>query len=93
MKTMQEDTMICVAWKDRQIVHILFNNMDPRELGNVTRREKDGRRKEVRCSKVADTYSKNKGGVDIAKLIKIQDAIFHMPPSEEMVEIYLLISF
>jgi hypothetical protein len=45
MKTMQEDAMICVAWKDRKIVHILFNNMDPRELGNVTRREKDGRRK------------------------------------------------
>jgi hypothetical protein len=31
--------------KSRKIVHILFNNMDPRELGNVTRREKDGRRK------------------------------------------------
>lgn len=72
MKTMQKDTMICVAWKDRKIVHILFNNMDPRELGNVTRREKDGRRKEVRCPKVADTYSKNKGGVDIADQNRMQ---------------------
>ena len=29
MTIMQKDTLVCVAWKDKKIVHILFNNTDP----------------------------------------------------------------
>lgn len=65
-KIFQKGELVCVGWKDRKVVHILFNNMDPSDTCMVVRREKDGRRKEVRCPKVAETYSRNKGGVDLA---------------------------
>ena len=50
---------------------IFYSTTQIPQLSSVTRRAKTGRQK-VTCPKVADEYSKNKGGVDIADQNRMQ---------------------
>ena len=82
--------MICVAWKDKKLAHLLFNNMDLNQQSNVTCRQKDGHTKDIRCSEVADVCSQHKGGVDIADQNRMQ---YSTPrKAQNVVEISVLVS-
>lgn len=59
------DTNVSVLkWKDKRSVFILSNYHDPRNVGNVTRRERDGSTAEISCPEAIKDYNANMNFVD-----------------------------
>ena len=55
-----------IKWMDKKEVFLASNYFDPAVEGEVTRRDKDGRRKQISCPVAVAYYNQYMGGVDLA---------------------------
>ena len=55
-----------VKWMDKKEVLIASNYFDPAVEGEVSRRDKDGSRKQISCPLAVVQYNKYRGGVDLS---------------------------
>jgi hypothetical protein len=55
-----------IKWMDKKEILVASNYFDPAVSGEVSRRDKDGRRKHISCPLAIVQYNKYMGGVDLS---------------------------
>lgn len=66
----QSGALTAVVWKDKRAVHVISTLSQPGSLESVSRRQRDGTRKEVSCPSAIVTYTKHMGGVDLGDQLR-----------------------
>lgn len=64
-----------LIWKDKRSVFILSNCHDPKNVGKVKRRERDGTSVEMSCPEAVNDYNANMNFVDIFDQLKESYAV------------------
>lgn len=65
-----KDGVTYVKWKDRKAVHFLSNHLEPTEVSQVKRKQKDGSLKNINCPTVVVNYNRHMGYVDKMDMLK-----------------------
>lgn len=71
-KTWQKGPLSATVWKDKKNVAFLYTSCSPTATTVVSRRQKDGSRRDVPCPLACADYTKNMGGVDRADQYRSQ---------------------
>lgn len=76
MKSWQKGPMAVSLWKDKKSVAFLYTNCSPTDVTTVSRKQKDGSYKDVKCPQACSMYTQNMGGVDRADQLRAQYSTF-----------------
>lgn len=64
MKVWQKGPLSACLWKDKKVVGFLYTNTQPKATTTVSRKQKDGTRKDVPCPSACALYTEKMAGVD-----------------------------
>ena len=63
-QALQSGNLVATLWLDSKVVTTMSTNCQPKEMGTVKRRQRDGSRIEVACPSAVVLYNRYMGGVD-----------------------------
>jgi len=63
-RALQSGNLVATLWLDSKVVTTMSTNCQPKEMGTVKRRQRDGSRIDVACPSAVVLYNRYMGGVD-----------------------------
>ena len=66
----QCESLTAVVWQDKRPVNVISTLSQPGAMELVSRRQRDGSRKDVMCPSAIATYTQNMGGVDLGDQLR-----------------------